>query len=69
MEKLRFKRALLFPLLAVLVVITCAGGLGVVFSVINELIIEEWAVVALGVAITVSVPTAAALLERRFGQS
>ena len=69
MEKLRFKRALLFPLLAVLVVITYAGGLGVVFSVINELIIEEWAVVALGVAITVSVPTAAALLERRIGQS
>ena len=69
MEKLRFRRAILFPLLAVLVIVTYAGGLGIVFSVINELIIEEWAVVALGVAITVSVPTVASLLERRYGRS
>ena len=56
--------ALLFPLLAVLIIVGFAGGLGVVFLLLNEVVVEEWAVVILGVALVVGVPTGAALAER-----
>ena len=69
MEQLRFKQALLFPLLAVLVVVVYAGGMGAVFTVLNEQIVKEWAVVVAGTLLTVSVPTVAYLLERKYGQS
>ena len=69
MEKLRFKQAILFPILAALVVVVYAGGLGAVFTVLNEEVVKEWAVVVLGTIITVTVPTAAYLLERKYGQS
>ncbi len=68
MEKLRFKRALLFPLLAFVTVFIFAFGLGTIFTILNENVVKEWAVVAVGTAITVAVPTAAYLLDRRFGQ-
>ncbi len=69
MEKRRFGQAILFPLLAIVMVAAYAGGLGIVFTVLNEQVIKEWAVVALGVVITVCVPAAAALLERRVERS
>jgi len=56
--------ALLFPLMAVLAIIGFAGGLGVVFILLNETAAGEWAVIALGMALVVGVPTAAALGQK-----
>jgi hypothetical protein len=64
MKKNRMGMALLFPLMAVLVIVGFAGGLGVIFMLLNETALEEWGVVGLGVALVVGVPTLAALAER-----
>ena len=63
MNDMRFIMALLYPLLAGLVIIGYAGGLGVAFMVIYAAA-GEYAVVAGGVALVVGVPIAAALLQR-----
>ena len=63
--KERIGMAGLFPLLAVLVIAAYAGGLGVIFMLLNETALEEWAVVILGVALVVGVPSAAAYLQSR----
>tara|TARA_B100000809_G_C15080938_1_gene509632 strand:- start:854 stop:1096 length:243 start_codon:yes stop_codon:yes gene_type:complete len=55
-------RALLFPLLSILVVAVFAVGLGVIFILLHE--ISEWAVIGLGSALVVVVPAAAALGQR-----
>lgn len=60
----RMTMAALFPLLAVLTIATYAGGLGVIFMVLNDKF-EEWGVVVLGMALVVGVPIAAALLQRQ----
>ncbi len=65
MEYKRFRLALLFPLLAVLVIVAFGGGLGVTFILLNEFVMEEWSVVGLGVTLVIGVPAVAALLERR----
>ncbi len=57
-------KALLFPLLAVLTIVVFGGGLGVIFILLNEMVVEEWAVVALGIALVVGVPGVAALAQR-----
>ena len=57
-------KALLFPLLAVLTIVGFGGGLGVIFILLNEMVVEEWAVVALGLALVVGVPSVAALAQR-----
>ncbi len=59
----RVGMALLFPLLAVLLIVGYGGGLGVTFMVVYASF-NEWGVVALGVALVVGVPTIAALLQR-----
>ena len=64
MDKHRRVDPVLFPLLAVLTVAAYAGGLGVIFMVLEHYI-QEAAVIALGVALVIGVPTAASLLERR----
>lgn len=69
MEYQRFRLAILFPLLAMFVVVVFAGGLGVTFILLNEFVIEEWAVVIAGMTLVIGVPTAAFLLERRIGQN
>ena len=61
----RMTMAMLFPLLAVLTIAAFAGGLGVIFMVLNSTGLEAWAVVILGVIIVVGVPSTAALVERR----
>lgn len=66
MEYKRFRLALLFPFLAVLVIVAVAGGLGVTFILLNEFVLEEWSVVAAGTTLVIGVPVIAALLERRF---
>ena len=56
--------ALVFPLMAVLIIMGYAGGLGVVFILLNETAAGEWAVIALGLTLVVGVPAAAALGQR-----
>ena len=56
--------ALLFPFLAVLVIVIYAGGLGTIFILLNETEAGEWAVIALGLTLVVGVPIAAALGQR-----
>ena len=65
MERDRFKMAVLFPLLAAVIIICFAGGLGITFMVLNEQVVEEWAVVAVGMSLVIGVPTVASLLERK----
>ena len=55
--------ALMFPLLAVLIVAAFGGGLGVIFMVLNEEV-GKWGVVVLGSALVVGVPVAAAIGQR-----
>ena len=64
MKKELLRMALLIPLLAVLIVIGFAGGLGIIFMLLNESVLEEWGVVALGMALVVGVPSVAALAQR-----
>ena len=58
----RIALASLFPVMAVLTIVLYAGGLGVLFMVLNTTPLEQWAVVIVGLAIVVGVPTAAHLL-------
>ena len=62
-DRMRF--ALLFPLLAVLTIAVYAGGLGVLFMVLHETPLKQWAVVILGLALVIGVPSVAALLQSR----
>jgi len=62
--KERMTLAVLIPAVAMLVIATYAGGLGVIFMLLNETGAEEWAVVILGLALVIGVPSAAALLQR-----
>ena len=59
------KFAILFPVLAIITIATFAGGLGVVFMLINASEMEEVGVIILGSVIVVGVPVVAYLLERR----
>ena len=60
--------AMVIPLLAVLVIVAFAGGLGVIFMLVHSTGAGEWGVVVLGTALVVGVPTVAALLERGTNQ-
>ena len=62
--KERMTMALLFPVLAVLTIVIFAGGLGVIFMLVESTALGAWGVVLLGMALVVGVPTAAALLQR-----
>ncbi len=59
------KFAVLFPLLSVAVIAAFAGGLGVVFMLLNASELGEIGVIVLGSSIVVGVPVAAYLFERR----
>ena len=59
------KFAMLFPILAIITIAAFAGGLGVVFMLINASEMEEVGVIILGSVIVVGVPVVAYLLERR----
>lgn len=62
--KERMIDSMMFPILAVLVIAAYAGGLGVLFMVIESTGAGVWGVIVLGVAIVVGVPSAAALLQK-----
>jgi hypothetical protein len=55
---------MLFPLLAVIVIAGYAGGLGVVFILINETELEEVGVIILGMVILIAVPATAAIVQQ-----
>ena len=56
--------ALMFPILAVLTIAIFAGGLGVIFMLINETAIHETGVIILGMAILILVPLGAYFAQR-----
>ena len=64
MEKDRMAMALLFPLLALATIAVYAGGLGVIFMLVNETALKEWGVIVIGVSLLVGVPMVAAITER-----
>lgn len=64
----RMTLAMLIPFLAVLTIVIFAGGLGIIFMLLESTEVGEWGVVGLGAAIVVLVPAAAALLEQRTNQ-
>ena len=65
--KERLQMATLFPLLAVLTIAAYAGGLGVLFMVLYETALHEWAVVIVGLILVIGVPSVAAIFDRYFG--
>ncbi|MCH7625768.1 MAG: hypothetical protein IIC83_07575 [Chloroflexi bacterium] len=56
--------AIIFPILAILTIVFFAGGLGVIFMVINDSAIHEIGVIILGLAILVLVPLGAYFAQR-----
>ena len=61
----RMGMAMIFPLLAVLLIAGFAGGLGVIFMVVESTAAEAWGVVGLGMAVLIGVPAAAAIIQWR----
>lgn len=57
--------AMLFPVLAVAIIATYAGGLGTVFIVLEGGALGEVGAVIIGLALVVGVPTVAYLLQRQ----
>lgn len=62
--KERMMDSMLFPILAVLTIAAYAGGLGVLFMVIESTAVGIWGVIVLGTAIVVGVPLAAAMFQK-----
>ena len=60
----QIRLAILIPFLAVVTIVVFAGGLGVLFMVLEHEF-DEWGVLGLGIALTVGVPVVAALLQKR----
>ncbi len=56
--------AIFFPILAVITIAIYAGGLGVIFMVINSTPIHETGVIILGLAILILVPLGAYFIQR-----
>ena len=56
--------AMLFPILAVIVIILFAGGLGILFMVLESIMGNEFGVVILGSALVIGVPSVAYSLQR-----
>ena len=65
MNRNRLDIAMLFPLLAVLTIVGFAGGLGVIFILVETSTpLEEWGVIVIGLALVVGVPAIAAFAQR-----
>ena len=62
--KERMIDAVMFPILAILTIVVFAGGLGVIFMVIESTAVGVWGVVVVGTAIVIGVPSGAALLQK-----
>lgn len=59
-----FRFAMFFPILAVICIAIFAGGLGVIFMLLEASTLEMTGVVILGAALVVLVPLIAYMLER-----
>ena len=64
----RMLLAMLIPILAIVVIIVFAGGLGILFMVMENAMQNEIGVIVLGSAFVVGVPLIAYLLERAVGE-
>ena len=64
----RMLMAVLIPVLSIIVIIVFAGGLGVLFMVMENTMQNEIGVIVLGSALVVGVPTVAYILERAVGE-
>ena len=53
---------LLLPLAAALFIAVWAGGLGVIFMVLNDTALKEWGAIIIGMSLVVGIPAAAGLL-------
>ena len=62
--KHRMLMSMLFPLMAVIIIVGYAGGLGVVFILLNETELEEVGVIILGMVILIAVPATAAVVQQ-----
>ena len=60
----RMTDAVIIPVLAVVSIGVFAGGLGIIFMLLDSTALEAWGVVILGMALVVGVPTTAALAQR-----
>lgn len=61
----RLGMSVLFPLLAILFIAVYAGGLGVIFMMLEATGLGEWGPVLLGVILVVAVPVLAYMLQQR----
>ena len=52
----------ILPLVAVLFIILCGGGLGLTFILLNKTGLEQWGAVIVGMVLVVGVPAVAAIL-------
>ena len=68
MQNMRVRMAVLFPLLAIMTIVIFGGGLGIIFIFLNDVVMKEWSVVILGMALVIGVPAVAAFLESRAGE-
>ena len=64
----RMLLSMLIPILAIAIIIVFAGGLGVIFMILESTMENEIGVIVLGSAFVVGVPVAAYLLERAVGE-
>jgi hypothetical protein len=60
--------SILVPLLAIAVIIFFAGGLGVIFMVLEAKMHSEIGVIVLGTVLLIGVPAGAYLAERAIGE-
>ena len=60
----RMLLAILIPIMAIATIVVFAGGLGIVFMVLESTMQNEIGVIVLGSTFVVGVPVAAYLLER-----
>ena len=61
--------AMLLPVLGILFVVVWAGGLGVIFIVLNETGAGEYGAIGIGLGVVVFVPAIAGLLAKQRGGS
>ena len=57
-----FRMSMLLPIIAVLFVVVWAGGLGVIFILLNETGAGEWGAIVIGLGVVVGVPAIAGFL-------
>ena len=57
--------AMVIPLLAIIVIASFAGGLGVIFMLLYASALGKWGVIVLGMILIIGVPVVAYYMERK----